>query len=228
MEKSVIAKTYNIVTFGCQMNARDSERLAGVLESLGYKYCDGENEAEIVIFNTCTVRENANKRLYGRIGQLKNSCLQYKNKIIGICGCMMQEPDEVETIIKKYPYVRLIFGTVNIDNFKNYIERVIGGEKRVVEVIDTKNMTKNDIKDIEEKRYKAIEDNKSLSDVREYKYKCGINIMFRCDNFCTYCIVPYVRGRERSRSVSEILDEIKMEVSTGVIEVMLLGQNINS
>ena len=120
-----VLKTYKIVTFGCQMNARDSEKLSGVLESMGFKEAFDEYDADIVIFNTCTVRENANQKLYGHIGQLKKSYLENKNKIIGICGCMMQESDEVEKIIEKYPQVKLIFGTHNIDEFEGLIKEVI-------------------------------------------------------------------------------------------------------
>ena len=119
-------KTYKIITFGCQMNARDSEKLAGVLEKKGYVEGADEESSDIVIFNTCTVRENANMRLYGRVGHLKKYCSENKNKIVGICGCMMQEPDEVETIKKKYPYVKLIFGTHNIDEFEIKRTKIIG------------------------------------------------------------------------------------------------------
>lgn len=204
-------KTYKIVTFGCQMNARDSEKLAGVLEEKGYVEIDSEEEADIVIFNTCTVRENANQRLYGHIGQLKKSYLKNKNKIIGICGCMMQEKDEVEVIKNKYNHVRLIFGTHNIDEFGKLIDEVINSDDKVIKVYD-------ESPNIE----------KSLPSKRVFKFKCGVNIMYGCNNFCTYCIVPYVRGRERSRSVDDIIDEIKADIKDGVIEVMLLGQNVNS
>ena len=204
-------KTYKIVTFGCQMNARDSEKLAGVLEEKGYVEIDSEEEADIVIFNTCTVRENANQRLYGHIGQLKKSFLNNKNKIIGICGCMMQEKDEVEVIKNKYNHVRLIFGTHNIDEFGKLIDEVINSDNKVIKVYDeSPNIEKN------------------LLSKRVFKFKCGVNIMYGCNNFCTYCIVPYVRGRERSRSVDDIIDEIKADIKDGVIEVMLLGQNVNS
>ena len=204
-------KTYKIVTFGCQMNARDSEKLAGVLEKRGYIEAQDEYVADVVVFNTCTVRENANKRLYGRIGQLKNSCKENKSKIVAICGCMMQEKDEVEKIKDKYRHVKLIFGTHNIDEFEELINEVIKTDTRVVKVYDNSN---------------NIE--KPLPSKRVFSFKCGVNIMYGCNNFCTYCIVPYVRGRERSRSVDDIINEIKSLVADGVIEVMLLGQNVNS
>ena len=209
--KNIELKTYKIVTFGCQMNARDSEKLAGVLEEKGYKEIDDENTADIVIFNTCTVRENANQKLYGHIGQLKSSYMQNKKKIIGICGCMMQEKDEVIKIKEKYPYVKLIFGTHNIDEFSDLIDEILSSNERVIKVYD-----------------KSDNIERTLPTKRVYKFKCGINIMFGCNNFCTYCIVPYVRGRERSRDVDSIISEIEKVVKDGVIEVMLLGQNVNS
>lgn len=193
------------------MNARDSEKLAGILEKKGLVEGVDEETSDIVIFNTCTVRENANKRLYGRVGRLKQSTLSNKNKIIGICGCMMQEVDEVETIKKKYPYVKLIFGTYNIDRFEELISNVIENNNKIIEVI-------NDSQDVEKK----------LPSKRVFSFKCGINIMYGCNNYCSYCIVPYVRGRERSRDVDSIIAEIKEFVADGVVEVMLLGQNVNS
>lgn len=204
-------KTYKIITFGCQMNARDSEKLAGVLERLGYTEGVDEESSDIVIFNTCTVRENASNRLYGRVGYLKKSCTENKNKIVGICGCMMQEKDEVITIREKYPYVKLIFGTNNLDEFENLITKVIESNKKVVEVIDEPDKIERD-----------------MPSKRVFSFKCGVNIMYGCNNFCTYCIVPYVRGRERSRSVKSIISEIESDVRDGVVEVMLLGQNVNS
>ena len=209
--KDISLKTYKIVTFGCQMNARDSEKLAEVLEEKGYAEIDNEEDADIVIFNTCTVRENANQRLYGHIGQLKKSYLNNKNKIIGICGCMMQEKDEVETIKKKYNHVRLIFGTHNIDEFGKLLDEVINSNEKVIKVYD-----------------ESTNIEKTLPSKRVFKFKCGVNIMYGCNNFCTYCIVPYVRGRERSRTVDDIIDEIKSDVKDGVVEIMLLGQNVNS
>ena len=153
-------KTYKIVTFGCQMNARDSEKLAGILETKGYKEVDDERVADIVIFNTCTVRENANEKLYGHIGQLKSSYMENKNKIIGICGCMMQEKDEVEKIREKYPYVKLIFGTHNIDEFSDLISEVLNTNKKVIKVYD-----------------KSENIEKTLPSKRVYDFKCGVNII---------------------------------------------------
>ena len=204
-------KTYKIVTFGCQMNARDSEKLAGILQVKGFTEVADENVADIVIFNTCTVRENANQKLYGHIGQLKKSYLENKNKIIGVCGCMMQEKDEVDKIINKYPQVKLIFGTHNIDEFGDLIDEVIYTNDKVIRVYE-----------------QPANIEKTLPTKRVFNFKCGINIMFGCNNFCTYCIVPYVRGRERSRDVDSIINEIKKVVDDGVIEIMLLGQNVNS
>ncbi len=203
-------KTYHITTFGCQMNARDSEKLSGVLKEMGYEETDSEN-ADIVLINTCTVRENANERVYGHLGQLKNIKKNNPEMIIGICGCMMQEPDEVEKIKKSYPFVNLVFGTHNIWKFPKLIEQVLNGQKKVYD-------TAEDINDEADK----------LPVNRVYPFKSGVNIMYGCDNFCTYCIVPYVRGRERSRNPEDILDEIRRLVDSGVVEIMLLGQNVNS
>lgn len=203
--------TFTVVTFGCQMNAKDSEKLAGMLKDMGFTDVEDEKKADIVIFNTCTVRENANERLYGRIGQLKQYYYNNKTKIIAICGCMMQEKDEVETINKKYPYVKLIFGTYNLYELPELLYNVISNETKVIRVYD--------------EPQKMIE---NLPQERKYSFKCGINIMFGCNNFCSYCIVPYVRGRERSRKKDDIINEIKQVAKDGVVEVMLLGQNVNS
>lgn len=203
-------KTYHITTFGCQMNARDSEKLSGVLKEMGYEEIDSE-KADIVLINTCTVRENANERVYGHLGQLKNIKKSNPDMIIGICGCMMQEADEVEKIKKSYPFVNLVFGTHNIWKFPTLLQQVIEGKKRVFD-------TAEEINDEADK----------LPVSRVYPFKSGVNIMYGCDNFCTYCIVPYVRGRERSRDPEDILAEIRGLVKSGVVEVMLLGQNVNS
>lgn len=203
-------KTYHITTFGCQMNARDSEKLSGVLLQMGYEESDSE-KADIVLINTCTVRENANERVYGHLGQLKNIKKNNPGMIIGICGCMMQEPDEVEKIRKSYPFVNLVFGTHNIWKFPMLLQQVLDTGKRVFD-------TAEEINDEADK----------LPVNRVYPFKSGVNIMYGCDNFCTYCIVPYVRGRERSRNPEDILAEVRRLVDSGVVEVMLLGQNVNS
>ena len=203
-------KTYHVVTFGCQMNARDSEKLAGILERIGYAETDTE-DADFVIYNTCTVRENANTRVYGRLGHLKKLKSTHKNMIIGLCGCMMQEPEVVEKIRTSYKHVNLIFGTHNIFKF--------------AELLYSAYKSKGMIIDIWKDTDQIVED---LPVDRKYQFKTGINIMFGCNNFCSYCIVPYVRGRERSRAPQDIIDEIKSVVADGVVEVMLLGQNVNS
>jgi len=192
------------------MNARDSEKLSGVLSQMGYEEIESE-DADIVLLNTCTVRENANERVYGHLGQLKNIKKNHPGMIIGICGCMMQEADEVEKIKKSYPFVDLVFGTHNIWKFPELISEVLDTEKRVFDTAEVINDTAD-----------------SLPVNRVYKYKSGVNIMYGCDNFCTYCIVPYVRGRERSRMPEDIIAEIKRLADNGVVEVMLLGQNVNS
>ena len=202
--------TFCVTTFGCQMNARDSEKLRGILNQIGYEEAE-EDEADFVIYNTCTVRENANTRVYGRLGQLKPRKKQQPHMMIGLCGCMMQEPEVIAKLKKSYSFVDIIFGTHNIYKFAELIcERYETG-KMVV--------------DIWEDTDKIVED---LPNERKYAFKSGINIMFGCNNFCSYCIVPYVRGRERSRKPEAIIREIERLVKDGVSEVMLLGQNVNS
>ena len=198
------------VTFGCQMNARDSEKLEGILETVGYQKTDSE-DADLVIYNTCTVRENANLKVYGRLGQLGKTKEKHPWMKIALCGCMMQEPQVVEKLKKSYRFVDLIFGTHNIYKFAEYLAEVLTEDEMVVEI------WKNTDKIVE-----------NLPVDRKYSFKSGVNIMFGCNNFCSYCIVPYVRGRERSRRPEEILAEVKRLAQDGVVEVMLLGQNVNS
>lgn len=202
--------TYAVVTFGCQMNAHDSEKLKGILDQIGYEESDSE-DADFVIYNTCTVRENANLKLYGHLGHLKKKKERNSNMLIGLCGCMMQEPDVVEKIRKSYRYVDIIFGTHNIYKLAEFIYRRLTEESAVIEVLKEAERT--------------VE---SLPQKRKYPFKSGVNIMYGCNNFCSYCIVPYVRGRERSRTPEEILSEIQMLADDGVKEIMLLGQNVNS
>ena len=203
--------TFCVTTFGCQMNARDSEKLTGILEQIGYVEESDEEKADFVIYNTCTVRENANQRVYGRLGQLNRVKKQNPHMMIGLCGCMMQEPEVVEKLKKSYRFVDLIFGTHNIFKF--------------AELIVTRMESKRMVIDIWKDTDKIVED---LPSERKYSFKSGVNIMFGCNNFCSYCIVPYVRGRERSRNPEDIIREIQNLVKDGVVEVMLLGQNVNS
>ena len=203
--------TCHITTFGCQMNEKDSEKLLGVLETIGYRQTDTEY-ADLVLFNTCTVRENANTKLYGHLGHVKKAKEQNPEMIIiGLCGCMMQEEQVVEKIRKSYPFVDLIFGTHNI--FK------------LAELLKARADSGGMIVDIWKDTDQIVED---LPSDRKFSFKCGVNIMFGCNNFCSYCIVPYVRGRERSRKPEDIIKEIEGLVKEGVREVMLLGQNVNS
>ena len=202
--------TFCVTTFGCQMNARDSEKLVGILEQIGYVEAPDE-KADFVIYNTCTVRENANNKVYGRLGYLQGFKKKNPYMMIGLCGCMMQEPTVVEKIQNSYRFVDLIFGTHNIYKFAELI----------VTALESDSMTIDIWKDTD----KIVED---LPVERKYSFKSGVNIMFGCNNFCSYCIVPYVRGRERSREPKEIVREIEHLVQDGVVEVMLLGQNVNS
>ncbi len=203
--------TFCVTTFGCQMNARDSEKLVGILEEIGYVEEADEEKADFVIYNTCTVRENANMRVYGRLGQLKASKKKNPHMMIGLCGCMMQEPHVVEKLKTSYRFVDIIFGTHNIYKFAELIATRYESQRMVIDIW----------KDTD----KIVED---LPSERKFPFKSGVNIMFGCNNFCSYCIVPYVRGRERSRNPKDIIREIEHLVSDGVVEVMLLGQNVNS
>lgn len=199
-----------VTTFGCQMNARDSEKLAGILEKAGYVLTDDE-AADFVIYNTCTVRDNANQRVYGRLGALYSQKKKNPHKKIALCGCMMQEKSVIEKIQKSYRFVDLIFGTHNIYKFAELLVRMFESEDMVIDIWEDTNLIVEDL---------PVE--------RKYSFKSGINIMFGCNNFCSYCIVPYVRGRERSREAKDIIREIESLVKDGVKEIMLLGQNVNS
>lgn len=202
--------TYCLTTFGCQMNEKQSEAVAGIMDEIGYVRQENE-EADVVIYNTCTVRENANLKVYGRLGHLHS--LKDKNpdmKII-LFGCMMQEAHVVEKIKKTYSFVNLVFGTHNIFKFAELFYEMLLSDMQLI--------------DIWEGTDQIVED---LPTERNYTFKSGVNIMFGCNNFCSYCIVPYVRGRERSRKPEAIIKEIKNLVADGVSEVMLLGQNVNS
>ena len=200
-----------VTTFGCQMNARDSEKLSGILQQVGYVLTENEEEADFVIYNTCTVRDNANQRVYGRLGFLNSLKKKKPHMKIALCGCMMQEPSVIEKIQKSYRFVDLIFGTHNLFKFAQLLTTMFESDRMII--------------DIWKETDQIVEE---LPVTRKYFYKSGINIMFGCNNFCSYCIVPYVRGRERSRDPKEIIREIEHLVSDGVVEIMLLGQNVNS
>ncbi len=200
-----------VVTFGCQMNARDSEKLSGILAKIGYTLTESEEDSDLVLYNTCTVRDNANQRVYGRLGYL-NSLKKKKSHLrVILCGCMMQEASVIDKIKKSYRFVDLLFGTHNIFKFAQLLVTMYENQEMIV--------------DIWQETDQIVE---KLPVNRKYFYKSGINIMFGCNNFCSYCIVPYVRGRERSRDPKEILREIERLVDDGVVEIMLLGQNVNS
>ena len=202
--------TYCLQTFGCQMNEKQSEVVAGIMDEIGFKRQDTEN-ADVVIYNTCTVRENANLKVYGRLGKLHSLKKSNPDMKIALFGCMMQEKQVVDKIQKDYPFVNLVFGTHNIFKFDELFYEMENRDSQLI--------------DIWEGTDKIVEE---LPTERNYSFKSGVNIMFGCNNFCSYCIVPYVRGRERSREPKDILREIEKLVADGVVEVMLLGQNVNS
>ena len=201
---------YTILTMGCQLNENDSEKISGMATKMGYEYIDDLNKANLYIINTCCVRENAEEKLFGKLGEVKR--LKEKNNlIIAICGCMMQEKHIQEKIKKSYPYVDIIFGTHTLHKFPEDLYKALKEQKKV-----------KDILDIDGEVYEG------LPIKRDDKYHASVTIMYGCDNFCSYCIVPYVRGRERSRKPEDILNEIKDLTSEGYKEITLLGQNVNS
>lgn len=204
-------KTYHITTFGCQMNEHDSETIAGMLTEQGFCESPERDRADVAIINTCSVRENADKRFFGTLGQLKKIKKNNPDFTVCVCGCMMQQQHIIDSIKSKYPWVDIIFGTHNIHQFPQLLESVMAEKEKIVNVWE-------DGGDIVE----------GLPAKRLYQHKAFVNIMYGCNNFCTYCIVPYTRGRERSRKPQDILEEVKRLTADGVREVTLLGQNVNS
>ena len=202
---------YYIETWGCQMNEEDSEKLSGMLKRIGYTKTEAKEEASIILFNTCCVRENAENKVYGNLGLLKKLKKNNPDLVIGICGCMMQQKGMADKILKEFPYVDIIFGTHNSYKFPEYLNRVKTEGVQVKEIFD--------------KETEIIE---GIPVDRESSIKAFVTIMYGCNNFCTYCVVPYVRGRERSRRPEEIEKEIKELVAQGYKEITLLGQNVNS
>jgi len=209
--KSGKKKLYHLVTFGCQMNENDSERLAGFLGEMGYSETDDINESDVIIYNTCCVRENAEVKVYGHLGALKQLKKEKPELIIAVCGCMMQQQEVVDHIRHKYRHVDLIFGTHNLYKFPELLYTAIRSNTPLVEVWETAG---------------TIAEGMPIE--RKDGVKAWVTIMYGCNNFCSYCIVPYVRGRERSRNVIDIVNEVKMLGQQGYKEISLLGQNVNS
>ena len=204
-------KTYYIFTYGCQGNEADSEVMSGILEGVGYKLSDDPMNSDVVLLNTCAIRENAEQRIWGVLGQLKGKKRENPDMIIGICGCMPQEENATNKILQSYDFIDLVFGTHNRDHLPKLIYEAYLTKSKVVEVLSNEGT--------------ILED---APKVRASKHKAWVNIMFGCDEFCTYCIVPYTRGRERSRSKEDIINEVKELVSLGYKEITLLGQNVNA
>jgi len=204
-------KKYHVITYGCQMNLHESEKLAGILSSLGYVHTAKEEDADVIVFNTCCIRENAEDRAEGNIGALKKLKKLNKNLIIAVGGCMTQQKGYAEELHKKFPFIDIIFGTHNLENFKELFIEKLNRKKTLISVWDNE-------KSIIEGTPRA----------RSSFPNAWINIAYGCNNFCSYCIVPYVRGRERSRNLQDIVDECKLVIEDGYKEITLLGQNVNS
>ncbi len=204
-------KSYHIVTFGCQMNAHDSETLAGTLNHMGLSKAEDRAEADLVLFNTCCIRDNAERKALGNITWLNEVKKRRPDMLIGICGCMMQQKGMAETVLKKYPFVDIAFGTGTLYRLPEYLYQLVDEKRRVIDV---------------SREESTIAE--GLPILRDSSYKAYINIMYGCNNFCSYCIVPYVRGRERSRTADDILREADMLVKDNVKEITVLGQNVNS
>jgi len=204
-------ESYHIITYGCQMNAHDSEKLAGILENMGMTEAEDRADADLVLFNTCCVRENAERRALGNVNWLKELKKDKPKLLIGICGCMVQQPQMAEKILKQYKFIDIAFGTHNLHQLPTLLEELLTQKQRVVSITHEDDL---------------IAEGLPLKRVMDYK--AFITIMYGCNNFCSYCIVPYVRGRERSRRTDDILREAEGLLQSGVQEIMLLGQNVNS
>ena len=204
-------QSYHIVTFGCQMNAHDSETLAGYQHEMGLTASEKREEADLVLFNTCTIRDNAERKALGNITWLKEIKKDRPHMLIGMCGCLMQQKGMAETVLKKYPFIDIAFGTGNLYRLPEYLYLSVEEKRRVIDV---------------SREESTIAE--GLPTLRDSSFKAYINIMYGCNNFCSYCIVPYVRGRERSRRAEDILREAAALVQDGVKEITLLGQNVNS
>lgn len=204
-------KKYYITTYGCQMNIHESEKIAGILTSMDYVLAESEIDADVIVFNTCCIRENAEDRADGNIGALKKLKKQKQDLIIAVGGCMTQQKGYAEQLLKKFPFIDIIFGTHNLEDFKVLLQKKLLSNKSIVEILD-----------------KEQEIKEGTPKTRTSFPNAWVNITYGCNNFCTYCIVPYVRGRERSRKLEDIVNECKELVSEGYKEITLLGQNVNS
>ncbi|MBQ0005141.1 MAG: tRNA (N6-isopentenyl adenosine(37)-C2)-methylthiotransferase MiaB [Clostridiales bacterium] len=206
-----MANLYHIITYGCQMNEHDSENIAGLLEAMGYEYADDAYEADIVVMNTCSIRENADKRFFGVLGQFKKLKKTNPDFILCVCGCMPQQPRVIEEIKKSFAWVDVIFGTQNIKQFPELLDARIRTGRKQMAIIDNNPVVEED-----------------MEPKRVFRHKALVNITYGCNNFCTYCIVPYTRGREKSRTIKDVKCEVERLCADGVKEVMLLGQNVDS
>ena len=218
-------KTYNIITFGCQMNEHDSETISGMLLQRGYMQVgeDTAAEADIVIINTCSIRENADKRFFGTLGQLKKIKAKNPDFVVCVCGCMMQQEHIISKVKSSYPWVDVIFGTHNIHEFPEMLEELY--EARLKKGNNSRSSRETRVARVYEDRDAIVE---GLPAERLYRHKSFVNIIYGCNNFCTYCVVPYTRGREKSRLPEDILSEVRNLVADDVKEITLLGQNVNS
>ena len=206
-----VGKSYFVKTYGCQMNEHDTENLKALLEEMGFSECQDYTKADLVLLNTCSIRENAHNKAFGMLGRLKHLKESNSNLVIGLCGCMAQEEKVVDEILKKYKYVNFVFGTHNIERLPDLLLENFNTGSQIIEVFSTEG-------DIVE----------NIPVKRANKYKAYVNIIYGCDKFCTYCIVPFTRGKQRSRNPEDIVNEVKSLVKEGYKEVTLLGQNVNA
>ena len=210
-KKIGVGKTYYVKTYGCQMNVHDSENIKAILEEMGFKENDNMEKSDLILLNTCAIRENAHNKVFGMIGRLKHLKEDRPDIITGVCGCMAQEEVVVDEILNKFKFLDFVFGTHNIDELPNILYEAMHKNKTF---IDVKSIEGDIVEDIPVKR--------------DSKYKAWVNIMYGCDKFCTYCIVPYTRGKQRSRRLKDIINEVKSLKDKGYKEVTLLGQNVNA
>lgn len=204
-------KKYLIYTYGCQMNVHESEKIAGILSAKGYEKCENAEDADVIVFNTCCVRENAEQHAFGNIGMFKKLKKEKPGLILAVCGCMTQQGDFARRLHESFPYVDIILGTFNIDEFGDLLDKKLATTKSVIEI-----------------REKNGEVTEGIRPMRSSYPNAWVNVMYGCNNFCSYCIVPYVRGRERSRKAEDVIREVRSLVDEGYKEITLLGQNVNS